>query len=85
MQSVTGRIDQLRATQARVHDGLEQLVPRHEAASTLRGLRDHAAHCSRQHLVRLRTSSAADSVVSKFGGRVSLILASSGLGDVEIG
>ena len=41
MQPVTGRIDQLRATQARVHDGLEQLVPRHEAASTLRGLRDH--------------------------------------------
>jgi len=50
MQPVTGRRDQLRATQARVHDGLEQLVPRREAASTLGGLRDHAAHCSRQHL-----------------------------------
>ena len=66
MQPVTGRRDQLRATQARVHDGLEQLVPRREAASTLGGLRDHAAHCSRQHLdTACGGSSAADSVVSK--------------------
>ena len=70
MQPVTGRIDQLRATQARVHDGLEQLVPRHEAASTLRGLRDHdettprTAPDSTLIRVRLVGSSAADSVVT---------------------
>ena len=68
MQSVTGRIDQLRATQARVHDGLEQLVPRHEAASTLRGLRDHDETTTRtapdSTVSGLWTSSAADSAVS---------------------
>ena len=72
MQPVTGRIDQLRATHARVHDGLEQLVPRHEAASTLRGLRDHDETTPRTLLLptapypacALWTSSAVDSAVS---------------------
>ena len=92
MQPVTGRIDQLRATQARVHDGLEQLVPRHEAASTLRGLRDHDETTPRTApdrapypacgQVLLRTPL---SVVRRQGRRVNFILARSGLGGVEIG